>query len=246
MNLRLCIRLCVLGSAALGLSASSRATPFKFISGATSLSSTADISIDGNQSKINAYVGQYSIQLGVTTLNTYCVDVANDISVGNTVDATLRAPFATNYADTITGATYLNGATYAARLKNANAVAYLIDTYLKASVTQAQAVNTGLAIWDIENDGGDGVSVGNFQASNINGGGSVAGANALIAAALGQSAQGGVTWIQNPKLGTGAGVPYQDFGIRAADYPIPEPAFYQMSVLLAGGGFVALRRRRRN
>ena len=232
-------------------------TPFKFLSGATSQSGTALISTNGGTSYEDVYVGQYQIQLGsganAKSLNTYCVDVQNDIFVGDTTTSKLI-----NFTDPTNGfvtAAYNNGVGTTGKQNNANAVAYLISTYLNSSTSQAKAIDVGLSIWDIVNDNGNGISAGNFQVQ-ANNGTSVTSQNIgdvstdvskLISAAYAAdpTKTGAVTWIDNPKF-TNGNTRYQDFAIHGADYPVPEAStLLGMGSLLALGGLTLLRRPRR-
>lgn len=138
-------------------------------------------------------------------------------------------------------------------------VAWLVDKYLNAvassSFTRLDFAAVQLAIWDIVQDGGDGIGAGNFKAvSNETGSGAITTATlqATVNAYLNQ-----VSHIGNPHFGLydsqhamwvqmarGSGYGHlQDHVWTSA--PVPEPAFYGMATLLGLGGLGYLRRRKK-
>lgn len=130
------------------------------------------------------------------------------------------------------------------------AVSILVDDFLNASLTIKDYAAIQLAIWDIIQDGGDGLSVGFFQATT--------GVSGLLA--LAESYRMMVDESTDPKRSDPSRLFYakyiqaprpdddpsklsthfQEFAFKASA-PIPEPAFYQMIALLGLGG-VGLRR----
>ena len=251
-SLGLTIFLCV--GLATGRSAQAD-TSFKFLTGATDRSGTAYISTNGGISYEDVYLGQYQIQLGSGTnaksLFTYCVDVQHDILVGDTTRSKLI-----NFTDSKSGfatAGYNNGADAAAKQKNANAVAYLLDSYLNHSITTAKSIDVSLSIWDIVNDNGNGLTAGKFQVK-ADGGTSITASNytdvvtdvnQLIKTAYSADPKkiGGVTWVDNPKLIDGT-TRYQDYGIHTLD-AVPEfSTLLGFGSLLALGGVATFRKRK--
>lgn len=132
-----------------------------------------------------------------------------------------------------------------------NRVGYLSDTFLNSStLTKQQFGGLQIAIWDIIQDGGDGLSAGDLRAG-VNAGGSD-GAQAIAWATtylglLGTGAYDNRTpshslWIQSPRDSSNPlGDHKQDFVYTR----VPEPAYVQMAALLGLGGLGLLRSRRR-
>jgi hypothetical protein len=137
------------------------------------------------------------------------------------------------------------------------AVSYLIDTYLNfASFSNGYTnkqnwASIQLAIWDLIQDGGDGVGVGNFKTRFH----SFTGMDTLADSYVTEAKAASPTlfyakYIQAPRPGADAedlSDHYQEFAFKSSA-PIPEPAFYQMAALLGLGGmgfWRSLRRRRR-
>ena len=223
-------------------------TPFQFLTGNTDRAGTAWITTNGSQltpTYENVYAGQYQIQLGsgstARTLYTYCVDVQHDIFEGDQTTATLKdftAP-ASGFAT----ADYNHASPTHTKQQNAEAVAYLLDTYLNHTISTAKSVDVGLSIWDIVNDGGDGLTQGDLRAlvsapilTDVSG---------LIQEAYTHQAQAATIWVSNPKLNTPGNTRYQDYGLHATDYPIPEASTRLSLGALLGMGIVAGFRQRR-
>jgi len=141
----------------------------------------------------------------------------------------------------------------------AGKVAWLVDKYLNAVVTSSftrmNLAAIQLAIWDIVQDGGDGIDTGNFQAiSNETGAGAVTTADLQTAVNQyldevsfmsdpGRNPYNSpyATWVQTARS-SGYGH-LQDQVWTSA--PVPEPAFYQLAALLALGGVGYAKRRKR-
>jgi hypothetical protein len=121
-----------------------------------------------------------------------------------------------------------------------DAVSYLLHKYLNtAAFAAGDYAKAQLAIWDILQDGGDGMGAGSIQAtdtSNV-----TIDISAVLADVAGKAGVSRPEWIQAPREGSPPkpGKHVQDFGWD----PVPEPAFYQMSALLVLGGLGLWRRR---
>jgi hypothetical protein len=213
---------------------------------------------NGQNYSENAYAGLYSVTLGsgasAITTNVFCVDPSHSISSGNQDQATLS--MFTNTTNGFGTATYNNvgntgtNANLHTAQQNANAIAYLIHSYLNnVSLNPTQSAEVNVAIWAISYDGGadPGNANSNFQAS----GGGISDANVMsyINAAYANannSYTSNVVWIDNKTSSS-----YQDFGLNggldaSGNYNTPEPGLVQMASvtgLTLGGGL--LRRRRR-
>lgn len=144
---------------------------------ANTLGDSATITINGNNE--NVFAGLFSVGLtGApaeyhTAFNSLCVDLFHSISQGESWDVDLVPLPNPN-------------------LNNSGRAAYLYSTYATSTTTNDNAAGLQLAVWDIITDGGDGLTTGNFQASNIPSG-AVTAANNLLADSAGKS--GTATWL---------------------------------------------------
>lgn len=125
----------------------------------------------------------------------------------------------------------------------ASQVAYLVDkwgnaTFATVNAGRDQMAAVQLAIWDILQDGGDGMQLGSFM-SNANS--YYAAVNAVLADAssIDSSYVGSAIWIEAQR-GATAGAHVQDWAYT----PVPEPVFMQMGALVGLSGAGLLRRRR--
>ena len=217
-----------------------------------------DISTDGGATFFNAYAGEYKGQLnnGPVT-NIFCTDVNHEIQPGDTYVADTSHKV-TDAAGPLVGSYYngglasaMNGADFKptgslADSSRASEIAFLSDSYLNATAatfnngaslqTNLAAVN--LSIWDIAQNGGDGLSSGTLQAKDFDSGL----VDSLEAqAALHQNYQSATAeWIQAPVAADGTHK--QDYVTTAA---VPEPATLPLLLVgLSGLGFWAAKRRR--
>jgi hypothetical protein len=135
------------------------------------------ISNFGNTS--NTWAGLFNIGMTgapadyPTQFRSFCVDLQHTISQGQSWDVNL-----TPIPDP--------------GLNNSGRIAYLYTSYAAGIASNDDAAGLQLAAWDVLIDGGDGISTGNFQASNTTSG-AVTAANGYLAASQGQS--GTATWL---------------------------------------------------
>jgi len=96
--------------------------------------------------------------------------------------------------------------------KRVNAVSYLSQKYLNSPSGADTLAKVQLAIWDIVQDGGDGVGAGqgSVQAKTADGSAFVD-ISAILAEAAGQAATPGPEWLQAPRVGGNPNNHLQDF-----------------------------------
>ncbi len=231
------------------------------------------ISLDGSSRAVYAgrYLGKFNDS---PAFNIFCVDVRHTINwnasfttlvtLGRTMDPAYPWQPATGFyengpqgapgglASALTEADYkpvfspgsLNVT------QRSRAVAWLGSTYLSANLTAQQAAAIQLAIWDIVQDGGDGLAAGSFQ---VSGNGVASLAPTYISEAIANAGWGGpdeTVFIQ-ARRPLGPGDHLQDFifhnpGTYIQVVPIPEPVFFQFGTLAGLGGLGLLRRRFRS
>lgn len=144
---------------------------------ANTLGDNATISVNGNNE--NVFAGLFSVSLTgapveyPTAFNSLCVDLFHSISQGDSWEVNLTPLPNPN-------------------LNNSGRAAYLYTTYSNSAATNDDAAGLQLAVWDIVTDGGDGLSTGNFQASNVPSG-AVTAANNYLSDSAGKS--GSATWL---------------------------------------------------
>ena len=249
-------------------SAHAQTQTFSFV-GALPGSQGVYVSSDGGKTYEDAYTGRYHATLNGAPINIFCVDISHDIHNGDTYAANTQYHI-TDAAGPLSGSYYKGGLASAITTNDlgsvtvtapqaaarASEVAWLADNYLNASaftgVTDTNSVDNltavNLSIWDIVRDGGDGISSGQVQATNLNS--SLSGLVSYYEGLAGgettyQSAT--ATWIQAPESASGGHM--QDYvyekpatpGVQ----PVPEPGVPTMLLclgLVVGG--VALRRKR--
>jgi hypothetical protein len=253
-------------------SAADTTVPFTFI-GSASTDNIVNISGDSGSSYLSGYAGIYNGSLNGKTVNLYCGDLNHDVSNGDTftVDAShLVTEAASTKTVTIGGNKYYQGGlasamtssdfnpanksalSYSAR---ASEVAWLADNFQNLKTfgsgsgttnysTNQTAVN--VAIWDIVQDGGDGVSKGTTQldsSSTVNYSKYVSYYESL-AAQHSTYTSSTAYFVQAPLNVPGAGGTshYQDF-IYSTALPTPEAGTgIAMGMLLFGGLFLFRRR----
>ena len=139
----------------------------------------ANATISNHGASQNVFAGLYTVGLTggpadyPTQFNSFCVDLEHSMSTGNAWDVDL-----TPIPD--------------AGLNNSGRLAYLYTTYSTTVTTDEDAAGLQMAAWDILVDGGDGLSIGNFQASNVSDS-AVAAANKFITDSDGKT--GTATWL---------------------------------------------------
>jgi len=217
-----------------GTSQSAKADYFEFLN--ANGSNSVHITYNNGTSNENALAGAYNIQIGTTVTTGFCTAVRNNITNN---DSTNSATYWNDInSSPLTSVSYNAVNNSHSQIQNEQAAAWVTKNYLHGSSTDQ--TSAALAIWDIINDGGDGVTVGNFRILSDSSSYQL-GAQSIIDLAYGHGNVTNVAWEQTPKDSTADGAKYQDFAID----PIPEPAFYQMGAFLTGGGLLALRLRKR-
>ena len=255
----------------LGGASAAHAQTFTFVGAGDSKIVT--VSDNGGTSHIDGYAGRYKGQIGSgATTNIFCVDVNHAIHNGDTYAAN------TQYAITSAPVTGLSGSYYQGGLASAltdgdlasvtvtqasarsSEVAWLADNFLNAATFSGASGSTdlvdnltavNLSIWDIVNDGGDGMAAGHMQAQAKDPGGYIGLVGYYEGQAAGQTSYQSSTamWIQAPQTTLGQHLQdyvYEQPGNSSAPQAVPEPgmpAFLSCLSLVVGG--LLLRRHRR-
>ena len=240
----------------LALSRPSAAQTFTYL-GDYSNAEVVDISTDGGATFFDAYAGQYKGQLGSgPAINIFCTDVNHGVQTSTPYQADTSHKV-TDAAGPLVGSYYNGGLASAltptdykpsgslSAADRASEVAFLSDNYLNATAAtfknglslQENLAAVNLGIWDIVENGGDGLTTGTFQVKNFDFGL----VDSIEAQAAGHETYKSATadWIQAPvaKDGTHA----QDYIATPA---VPEPATLPLLLVgLAALGFWAARRR---
>jgi hypothetical protein len=233
------------------------ALPFSFTG--VGSSPAIDFTLDGSN-YINAYVGQYQLSLGggnsgVTQFNTstFCVDFSDEITAGNTAQANII-----KFTDPTMGystASYLAGSTTAQKQTNADAIAYLVSSYLNSSTGVTTSAEVQMAIWDISNQNGNTskIAIKGSTAAGTDSATFITSVDNFVAAAYSNATStSNVDWVQNiPGIG---GTHLQDFAILPSGTNFngnpngytntPEPGSVAMLMGLGATGVGILRRRR--
>jgi len=126
----------------------------------------------------------------------------------------------------------------AAAATRASKAAFLVDKYGNGTYSTHRLAAVQVAIWDILQDGGDGLAAGTFTATFDN---TEYGYVMSDVANVTSSYKGNAIWIEAQRTTAGAGYHVQDWAYS----PIPEPVFFQMGCLSTLGGLGLLRMRRR-
>lgn len=257
----------VLAGAALALmlggASTASAQTFTFLD-ATSKSKVVTVTGNGGATTVQGYAGRYQGQFGNgPAVNIFCVDINHEIHDGDSFTANTQ--YNITSAPGTFGGTYYTGG-FASALTNgdiasltsaqatarAGEVAYLADTYLNATTLDANhfaALN--LSIWDIVQDGGNGLTTGQVQAasSDVTAYGSLVSSYEAEAAGYTGYTSNTAGWIQAPE--SPLGTHFQDYVYEkpasSHDSPqaVPEPGIttFLFCMALAAGGFWLSRRK---
>ncbi len=220
---------------------------------------------NGGTKFTNTAVGRYSVTLGNgPTINAWCTDATHNISFDGTYQANINhhvsdatGPLTGSYYNGGLSSALSSGTDYvspapANATARADGAAYLIDSFLNSTAVtfSKSAIDTNfkdnmaalqMSIWDIVQDGGDGLATGTLQAKGEN-----ANLDALVAYYEGLAGQHSAytsqttTWIQAPVDAKGAHL--QDFATSS----VPEPGSVAMlaGLFVSGSGMVFRRRNR--
>ena len=266
-------RFTVLAGAALALSltgagaAQAQTQTFTFVNDMSG-SQVVTLTDDGGKSYFNGYAGRYEGQIGSGPVsNIFCVDISHEIHAGDTYAANTQYTI-TNPAGSLSGGYYGGGLASAltdgdiasVTLTQANTrsseVAYLADNFLNAAsfsgasgsanaVDNLTAIN--LSLWDIVQDGGDGLSAGQVQAgaSDASAYGSLVSYYEGLAALHTTYASDTATWVQAPQQTPGQHLQDYVYEKPVGPQAVPEPGMPTvlscLSLILGG---LWLRRRR--
>lgn len=244
-------------------------TTFTIKSGAES--DSISYTTNGGKNYESVSAGRYQSTLGTTTLNVFCTDASHNINYGQSYQAN-TSEHITDAAGSLSGGYYsgglgsaLNAGDYGSlypagsptAAQRASETAWLTDAYLGAT---AQTFSSGLSgstvltdnlaavqlsIWDINQDGGDGMTAGNLQLASayqttLDGLVSYYEKQASYQTSYQSST---ATWIQAPVAGDGTHL--QDF-VELSPAPVPEPGVLVTGASLIGmTGLGLIRGRRR-
>ena len=255
----------------LGGALSASAQTFTFL-GDLSDSKVVTVTSDGGATSLNGYAGRYKAQLGSGPVtNIFCVDINHDIHVGDTFTPNTQYNI-TSPAGAFSGGYYSGG--FASALTNgdiasltftqatarAGEVAFLADNYLNAVSFDGSSGSTNtvdnfaalnMSLWDIVEDGGDGLTAGQVQAGSSDAAayGSLVGYYENQAASHTDYTSNTAGWIQAPEQPLGTH--FQDYvyekPLTSHDnpQPVPEPSFtaFASCLSLVAGAFWLRRRK---
>ncbi len=252
---------------ALGGAPGARAQTFTFSSDLSG-SKVVTLTEDGGKTSFQGYAGRYKGQIGSgPDTNVFCVDIGHEIHPGDTYAANTQYDI-TSPAGALNGGYYGGGLasaltdgdiaslTLTQASSRASEVAYLADNYLNAASFSGASGSTdvgdnltglGLSVWDILQDGGDGLAAGQVQtgASDAGAYGGLVSYYEGLAAAHTGYASGTAGWVQAPQPSLGQHMQDYVYEKPAAPQAVPEPgmtAFLPALALVAGGFW--LRRKR--
>ncbi len=241
----------------LGQAKSAQAQTFSFIN---DMSNAQVVSVSGNggASYINAYAGGYKGQMDSDPIiNIFCTDFNHEILAGDQYQANTShmvtdaaGPLVNGYYDgglasALNSKDYKPVGTLAASAR-AGQIAFLADNYLGATSfsngfsLQDNLAAINLSIWDIAQDGGDGLGAGELRANtNLS-----ALTNTYLSQAASHSGYTSQTaeWIQAPVACDSSHK--QDYVTKTA--AVPEPGSFPLLLVgLTGLGGWAARKQRR-
>lgn len=217
---------------------------------------------DGGKTSFQGYAGRYKGQFGSGPVtNIFCVDIGHEIHVGDIYAANTQYDI-TSQAGVLGGGYYsgglasalTNGDIASVTLTQANSrasqVAYLADNYLNATSFSGVSGSTdsgsnftglGLSLWDILQDGGDGLAAGQVQtgASDAGAYGSLVSYYEGLAAAHTGYTSRTAGWAQAPQPSLGQHMQDYVYEKPAAPQAVPEPGVsaFLFSLSLVAGGF---------
>ena len=244
----------------LGGTPGARAQTFTF-SGDLSDSQVVTLTQDGGQTSSQGYAGRYKGQIGSEpAINVFCVDISHEIHPGDTYAANTQYNI-TSPAGALGGGYYSGGlasaltdgdvasVTMTQAGSRASEVAYLADNYLNATSFSGASGSTdmgdnltglGLSVWDILQDGGDGLTAGQVQTSASDAGayGGLVSYYEGLAAAHTDYTSSTAGWVQAPQQTLGQHMQDYVYEKPTAPQAVPEPgmtAFLSCLSLVAGG-----------
>lgn len=224
-------------------------------------SNIVTLSGDGGNTWVEGWSGRYQGNLNGQDINDFCVDLNHDIYFGQSYTADVSYNV-TDASGSQNGSYYQGGLSsalnsgYYSPVENsvtnqerADEVGYLVHSYGNAT---ASTFNNGfslsqnltavsLSIWDIETDGGDGLTSGSMLSDSGTAStyGSLVNTLETQATAHDNDQYLDVKWIQAPIANGG----YQSFAYLDA---VPEAGTVVTFALMLAGGFLVLWKRRVN
>jgi hypothetical protein len=210
---------------------------FTFLGGKSGKTASMKVSVNGGATfsgliSVGVYKGTLSAEPSLGEIEMYCADVYHAIgtpfqtlvSLGRFIDAAqpLVGPYYEDGAGNGGGAaSAMTAADYHPTLPGANpafdtiakrvdAVSYLAHKYLNSSFSRDILARVQLAIWDIMQDGGDGVGAGQGAIQAKDGNDLYVDISAILTEAAGQGGVPRPRWLQAPRLGGNPGNHAQD------------------------------------
>lgn len=251
----------------LGGAQGARAQTFTFSSDLSG-SKVVTLSQDGGKTNFQGYAGRYKGQLGSGPVtNIFCVDIGHEIHVGDTYAANTQYDI-TGAAGALGGGYYSGGlasaltdgdiasVTLTEANRRASEVAFLADNYLNATSFSGASGSTdtgnnltglGLSVWDILQDGGNGLTAGQVQTGASDAGvygGLVSYYEGLASAHAGYTSRT-AGWMQAPQASLGQHMQDYVYEKPASPQAVPEPGVsaFLSSLSLVAGGFWLRRKR---